>query len=381
VQRDLGGRGAPLAQDLRRAPVQPRALSVGERLEDGRAQQRVGVRGGAHHEQPGGGEPRQRASQGAAVQAGERGEILDARPVAEHSCGLRDAGVLGAEAGEAPGGDRAHAPRGERGELLGLLVAAAQPLRRRLAREDRQQQRVAGGGVPRGVAEARRDRAGERRFEERPGGPGAERRRLDPLGRRQREEHVEQLGVRPGLVGAQRPGEEDRQPLDPAGEQLEHPQRRDVGPVQVVDAQHDRALVGEVRDEPVQPAEHPVLGLVGQRHAAVEQRRCAARRAGEEPRAFGARATVHHRLEELVDEAEAEPAIQLGGAGAEHERVVLAREIADHVEQRRLAEPRRAHDELHRPVVVPARPAESAAQRRDRRVALQQSLARHRTGS
>ena len=64
----------------------------------------------------------------------------------------------------------------------------------------------------------------------------------------------------------------DRQLLDPLGEVDEEAQRRRIAPVGVVDAQHERALLGEVRAQPVEAVQRGREALRDRR--ALQHERC-----------------------------------------------------------------------------------------------------------
>ncbi len=128
-----------------------------------------------------------------------------------------------------------------------------------LADELVEQERVAAAGAVAGGGEGRVGLLPAALADERGGGRLAQRRRPHE----ERLATVAQLLQRRRVggrgVGLRRAGGDDqrqRQPVEPGGEEAGEAQRRRVGPVGVVEQQHERPLGGEVGDQPVERVEH-----------------------------------------------------------------------------------------------------------------------------
>ncbi len=110
---------------------------------------------------------------------------------------------------------------------------------------------------------------------------------IDALEERLPAQPAEQLAL-DAARGAEHEQAHRRRVLEQVAEQQ---QRRCVGPVQVVEQQHDRALAGREREHPRHALEQPVaaqLRLLGQRLPRLRRRACAGR--GRSARARSARA-------------------------------------------------------------------------------------------
>ena len=130
-------------------------------------------------------------------------------------------------------------------------------------------------------------------------------------------------------------GDEQRDPqlLQAGHEEGQEAQRGRVGPVGVVDAEHDGLARGQVRAQPVEAVQDSE-GRVGRGggRLAVLQRAREPEHAGGQPRgplqqvdALGGARLVEQRLEELAHDAEGEVALELCAARAqEARRPVLA---------------------------------------------------------
>jgi hypothetical protein len=132
-------------------------------------------------------------------------------------------------------------------------------------------------------------------------------------------EHVgQERRVRSGLARAHRGDEQDRQPLEPAGEVGEEAQRRAVAPVQVVDGEQQRALPGEVGRQPEEPVQRgergDALAVAPRRAENLGGRRRGAGQGSGAPRR-------DRRLEELAHHPEAELALELSRARGQHPHV------------------------------------------------------------
>ena len=107
----------------------------------------------------------------------------------------------------------------------------------------------------RAVAEPRADQLGHARV--------AQRLRPERDGRRIVRDLLDQPRVGVGLAHPRGRRDEHAQPLEPALEERQEPQRGRVAPVQVVDGEHQRPVRGDVRGEPEQPDEDPVRDVAG----------------------------------------------------------------------------------------------------------------------
>jgi hypothetical protein len=307
-----------------------------------------------------------RTRDGVLGEPGERGDHRQLGALAEHRHGARDRGGLLVQAREAQqhgAGDRARADaadgRGTRGRRPHpVLVQRRQhvPEQQRVATRGLQ----AGGdeaGV--GVAEPVVDEVRDRRF--------AERGRPHRLGQRVGGDLGEQLRVRARVGRAHARRDEHRRAFEPGGEIRDEAQRRPVAPLQVVDRDQHRPLVGQVERGPVQAVQdrERALGVaLGRPEHALGGRR----RAGQQTAALVG--VARERLEQLAHRAERELALELAAAGGEHGHPVGA--LARRRQQAALADPRRPLDQHHRAARV-ARPVEQPLERRDLALALEQA--------
>ena len=262
-----------------RAARQCTAGAVGDALVDRRAHDRV-HEGRAPR-------PRRRPRRRAARAARARRRRARARRARRPRAASAPSPRIAERAGErARGGgharqprehDRADALRPERLDARRPRRPSASIVERgHLAQQLAEQQRVALGRGAAGLDElavrVRAQRAGQQPLD----GGAAQRPRAQDLGRRVGDE----LGQRgPALLGHRPRGDEqqDRRRLDAPGEEAEELQRRLVGPLRVVDAEHERPVVGEVRGQPVEA----VQALVGR--VVADRRRRGARRLEQRP--------------------------------------------------------------------------------------------------
>jgi hypothetical protein len=243
-----------------------------------------------------------------------------------------------------------------------------------------QEQRIAARGAVAGAAElvvrlAERSahEVGRRLLAQR---PQAQRQPRTALG-----ELTPERARRFGIGNAARHGQQDRDAFQASGHVAEEAQRRRIGPVGVVDGEHQRAAVGEVRGQPVEAVERPEgrvspLGL--ERRARVaEQALAEAGRAREERRALLPARRQHGRLEQLARHAEGELALERGAACLEHSQPRALGLPPRAREQAALADPRRPLDEHHASAAL-ACPLDSVAELAKLVVALQQLGSRGR---
>ena len=141
--------------------------------------------------------------------------------------------------------------------------------------------------------------------------------------------------------------DDDGQACEPVREVKEEPQRRLVGPLGVVDGQQQRGAFGEVHHQPVQPVqggERDVTGFLG-RCDLGEHRFGQPRRTRQQPIAFRAVSTDQRAFEQLANDPEAEPALQLSAAGGQHGHLCRAGTSAHRLEQHRLPDACRPLDQ------------------------------------
>ncbi len=284
---------------------------------------------------------------------GERRDVLDQPALADDGGRLRERLGLGAERPQPPLDGRGDAVGAELRDPLAVGRGAGEAELAGLAREHRHEQRVAAGGLERGVAEVGvGDRAedGQQQVGDVVSG---ERRRPQDARVRAGGELLQQLLRRARLVRALAGDHRDREPVEAAAEVLEEAQRRHVGPLHVVDEQHQRLRLGEVGDEPVEPVQDRVAGLVGALAGAGREHQLRTRGgAAQQLRAPLGRRLREQQLEQLQRDAEAEGAVELAGAGVEDERGWRrrTRPLGDRRQQRRLADPGRPLDQRQRSV-------------------------------
>jgi hypothetical protein len=183
----------------------------------------------------------------------------------------------------------------------------------------------------------------------------AERRRPKDGRQRVGEESVDRLAVEVCVGRAPCQHEQHGQAIEARGKELQEPQRRRVGPVDVVERECDRRLLAQVGGEPVERME------VRQRRVrangvriALESVACQQCRGGsgcamEEPRSALAVRAGEERLEQLAHDAERELTIQLGRARRQDDHPPLRRLRSRCLEQPRLADSGRALDEREPP--------------------------------
>jgi hypothetical protein len=82
----------------------------------------------------------------------------------------------------------------------------------------------------------------------------------------------------------------DRETLEAPGDEGQEPERRTIRPLQVVDGDQQRRLLGDAREEPVQPVQRRGIGIRGRlasERCGLEEPTDEARGAGEDRLAFG----------------------------------------------------------------------------------------------
>ena len=150
-------------------------------------------------------------------------------------------------------------------------------------------------------------------------------------------------------IRSHRQRDHDGQAREPVREMKQEPQRRLVGPLGVVDGEKQRGAFGEVDHQPIQPVqggERDVAGLLG-RSDVGEDRFGQPRRARQQPIAFGAVSTDQRAFEQLANDPEAEPTLQLSAAGGQHGHLCRAGATAQRLQQHRLPDACRALDQQY----------------------------------
>ena len=149
----------------------------------------------------------------------------------------------------------------------------------------------------------------------------------------------------------------DGQLRQTAGEVVQEPQRRSIGPVRVIDGEQQRSALGEVRRQPVEPV---------QRRKGAIRRRCGGgygpqhagahcRRPFEERRPNVGPCSVQRRLEQLPHDAVGEVALEVVTSRNQGLHPSVQRERADRADELRLADARRPlqDDDLSGPGTSP----------------------------
>ena len=310
-------------EQLGRAPVGAHALGRRDLLEDPRAHDRV--REGQRAPRPedaGGDQEVGRRGRLVGADAGEVGGLRELRGLQDRDR-LGEADCDGRQAAQAHEHGPAHGPSAEGLDARGLggrrrHAVLAQRLDE-LAHEERDAPRraLAGGGEVgvRRTSEAVRDEAPDR--------AGRERRRSQDARERIGEQEREQRRGRALGLRARGHDEGERQLLQARQQEGQEAQGRRVGPVRVVDGEHQRAVAREVRAQPVEAVQDRERRVGGGGLAAVGAR---ARQPEQPPGHAGrplqqivARASGdlgQGGLEELAHDAEGEVALELSPARA-----------------------------------------------------------------
>ena len=184
-------------------------------------------------------------------------------------------------------------------------------------------------------------------LDEAPDRAGRERRRAQHARERIGEQEREQR--RGGALGLRARGhhERERQLLQPRQQEGQEAQGGRVGPVRVVDGEHERAVAAEVRAQPVEAVQHGER-RVGGRHLLPVRARARqpqqppghAGRPLEQVVAGAGRDLGQGRLEQLAHDAEGEVALELAAARAQRPRARGVRERAGGADEGRLADAR-----------------------------------------
>jgi hypothetical protein len=271
--------------------------------------------------------------------------------------------------------------RKRRGEPAGRRVQARDPERERAGDGLGPERRHQVGGVIVGICALGRERADEgvqeewiaarsgvARSAEALGRLGAELAANDACRRKPAEsaradgiaaggrEVRHQLVVRRRLAGADGDEDERGQAVEALDEMAEEAQRRAVGPVAVVDGEHERRFRGEVRRQPVEAVQDrvrdilagdPVRGVVGPERPRGEP-------CGSFEQALPALVSPFdaNGLEQLSDNAVGEVALERCTVRRERRQLALASERDRRLDERRLADSGRALDDEEAPTSV-----------------------------
>ena len=365
---DLVQRRADPAQHAGRARVQQLALAERQALVDGVAHQRVHeARRRLRAQDLGPRERGHRARHVRLLEAGDAGHRGQVRALAEHGHGAGDRGGLAGKLREPQqhgAGDRARTDRAHHVGVRGIRLDRVGLER---VHELADEQRVATRGLVAGLAERAVGLGAEPAGDEPPDGLLRQRAGPDVRGRGIVGDLGQQRRVGRRVAGPHGGADEDRLALQPAHEVGQEAQARAVAPVQVVDLEQQRALGGEVERQPVEPVQGGERRVPGRRPVV---------RGGEDDARGGGRARERVRvgddgLEQLAHDAERELALELAGAGVEHERVLGARAAPELRQQPRLADPGRALDQDRAPLAL-RRLLEQRVEQGDLAVALDQ---------
>ena len=312
------------------------------------AQRRLG------REDLGPGEGRQALADRRPVEPGQRGHRRQVGAVAEHGDGGGDLGRRGRQPGQAHEHGARDGVRADVADHVEMARVGRHAVGVQRGEQLAQQQRVAAGGAVAGgaeqvvrlLAQAGPDQRRDRR--------GAQRARADDRRARTAGDLPEQGGVGARIGRALRGGDEDRLALQAAGEVGQPAQRRPIGPLNVVDEQHQRPVDREVERQPEQAVQRGerALGLGGGIRAGRRLEHGPGGGRGSGQRRLALLGPPQRELEELSHDAEGELALELGAAGGQHERPAGG-DVATHLgQQPGLADPRRAVDQQHAAVAA-----------------------------
>ena len=130
-------------------------------------------------------------------------------------------------------------------------------------------------------------------------------------------------------------------------------QGRAVRPVGVVDAEQQRLPAGQVGDQPVQAVQRSHAGVAFRAALGnAESGQGSLRGAVENRRFFLWRGVAYPPLQQLAGNSEGEILVELAGARVQDANPALRRAVVHLMQQRRLADPRRALEDDDPPVAV-----------------------------
>ena len=150
------------------------------------------------------------------------------------------------------------------------------------------------------------------------------------------------------------PGKRQRhwQPGQPVGQVEHEPQRRLIGPVQIIHRHQKRPRRAGVHRQPVQAVHHGErrLALRLQRHRTclvLQRDQSPPRRPGQQRLPLRRAGTDEKRLKQLPHHTERKAALQLSAAPGQHPHFRLGRALPRRFQQHGLADPGRTGDEQH----------------------------------
>ena len=341
-----------------------------------RAQQRVQIgQRGALAQQPEVGEPIGTVGRGGHLAVGQLRGVPELDVVSEDRHGARDRRDCGRLARQAVEHRARHRGGNELAHAIGRPGVGLQALVGRRAQQLLEQKRIAARDVDAGGHEV----IGWLLLES---GPHERRHGLAAQAPRPDRSHPRIVGeLRDGrgiaLLGAvaQRGDDRHRQPPDAPGEVEQEAQRGRIDVLQIVDDEQQRALLGEIADQPVQPVAEGELPLgigadpvvvLGEAQHRSGQARGALQRSDVE--------VSHLALEQLAHDAVGKVALHLAAAGAQRRHATARARRRGVLEQPRLADPRRTAQQRGR-ALVSLRRADHRAQLVALAVALEQPAA------
>ena len=206
--------------------------------------------------------------------------------------------------------------------------------------------------------ERRRGRLAELRFDQPRDRRLRQRRRSQDAGRPVGEQRAEHAAGDRLRLGSRGDHDRERELLQPRQQEGQEPQRRGVGPVGVVDGDHERVVTGQVGAQPVQPVQYRERGVgrlglarvgVGTREGQHPGRDPCRSLEQVGPPAGGS--CGQGRLEQLARHAEGEVALQLAATGPQNANSGGAGGVGGSLDQRRLADAGGALQHEQRPLV------------------------------
>jgi hypothetical protein len=330
----VGARGH---QRTRRLAVQMLAAPTGQVVTDGAGDQVVGEARAAEAKEPGGHQPVACRAQLVERDVRDGRDDLARRALADHGERLDDRAAARRQLGQA----RADHGACEGAERRGVALRRgeyAQAVVGDPAAELAQQPRVAGRRAMALAADLRRSRRRRAADELRRAAVG-ERLRMQHRRRGRPTDEAEEVRGRVGIVGAGADGDEHGQVGDPPREIGEHLQRLPVGPLRVVDDEHERRVLGQGGAQP-QHAVGDRRGGVGAGERPIEQQGAGGGgRPVEQARPSFVRCVAQRSFQQRAHHSEGEMALEPAGCGTAHAPAGLGRLLRGVLEQRALAEP------------------------------------------
>jgi len=286
---------------------------------------------------------------------GQRRGVPQLRPVPQHRGRPRQL----ARRRPQPRDPQRHRPRDRPGtqgrDLSGGLLAGPDPVRAQLLDQLSQQERVTAGHHVARLGEPFRGCGPEL--------PRQQFAHTAPAERSQGDHAIggDLLEAGQGIRAVRRlchpPGkrEGDRQPGQPVGQVEQEPQRRLIGPVQVIHGHQNRPRRAGVHRQPVQAVHHRerrlALRLRWRRADLVpetlQRDQRPPGRPGQQRLSLRYPGPGQKRLEQLSRHAEGKAALQLSATPGHHPHSRLARALPGRSQQHGLADPSRAGDEQH----------------------------------